>query len=639
MDTKLIAIIAVVLLIVLFVPFYPFRPLKKLILFMFNKFVPLPIKFKDIGGIPVFGMRLFDVKIALGPMGRLEAEEMHLKLRFLFRMLTLRRPHFNPITFYRPKIYIDQTVEMPEGGDVWFLFPFTAMKQVLSILFVNLTGLNVVRMYGGTMTLKGKRGETTISNLNGEFTSHSGFTKVRRLSCYVGDGNIEIQFPRKGPTHEGRLIVRNLHLEDLKALKVPKMLTGPVNIEAAILSRKDESEITGHISSPSLFMRDVPILDFRSPLHFQDETLTLSSMKGRIGEYALTGKLVANVVTDITDLQLYGSGRGHASGLILRMLNMKPFISSSGLDVDVHLWGDLNEFYEFSGDIKLKMTDSVIDFAEIGEGTMVDFPLGPIPNAELNMNLEKGTLTFTNSKLWTGSLEIDFEGEIPMQFDEEQDRVYRSQFNLEFNARCGNLQDIANQFGMNNISVEGTAEADFRMYCDFEDRILEMNGAGHFAARNVRVTSLPLGKRSSLDGIVDILFDSIEFMPVLETEGVGIEKLECTSSLVDFSADAYLGFFTKQMEIEGAVSAAPAFLRRGRLFKIFPGFEKITKRFRPRFRISGKIGATPRLDLLLRDTIREIFNIAPFERIEDGRRETTLVKRLRGNADKNDNGE
>lgn len=629
MDTHLIVLIIIVLTIILFVPFTPFRPLKRIILLLFNRFVPLPIKFRDIGGIPVIGMRLFDVKIALGPMGRLEAEEMHLRLRFIFRILALRRPHFDPITFYRPKIYVDQTVESAAKGDVWFLFPFTAVKQVISVLFLNLTGLNVVRMYGGTMYMTGKRGETTITNLNGEFTSHGGSTKVRRLSCYVGEGNIEIQFPKKGPMHEGRLVVRNLHLEDLKALKVPKLLTGPMNIEAAMLSRRDENEITGHISSPSLFMRDVPILDFRSPLHFKDETLTLSSMSGRIGEYALGGRLTANVITDITDLYLNGGGRGSASGLILQMLSMNPFISYAELDADVHLWGDLNEFYEFGGDIKIGLKDAEIDFAHIGEGTMTNFPLEAIPNAALHMKIEKGVMKFHDSKIWRDDLVISFHGDIPMQFDEEADKVVRSQFDLKFKGECSNLQELANQFGMRNISVDGTAETEAWMYCDYEEKIIEMKGGGHFTARDARVSSLPLGKRSSLDGIVDILFDSIDMDMALETDGMFLENIELRSRLVDFDIDCYFGFLSKKMEIEGSALAAPAFLRRGRLFKMIPALEKMTKRFRPRFRISGQTG-NPHFQLLLRDTLREILNIAPFDRLEDGSRETSLRKRLRG---------
>jgi len=601
MDTKTIALIALIVTIVLFVPFYPFRLIKRVILFFFNRFVPLPIKFDDIGGIPIIGMRLFNVRVKLGAGGSLEAEEMQFKFRFL-RMLMLRRPHFNPMNIYRPKIRVAQ---VEQKGEVWFLFPLTAMRQVLSTFFANLTGLNVIRIYGGVIVIEGKRGETVIEDFNGEFTSHGMTTKVKRLSCSVGPGDIEIQYPERGPMVEGRILVHNLHLQDLAALKVPRDMSGPVNIEAVMRGTVNNMEIVGYMDSPSLFMRTEPIVDFRSPLTFKGKELTLEKMQGRVGEYTLTGRLVTDVETDISDLVLKGGGSGEASGSILRMLNMNPFISYSRLDADVHLWGDLEEFYDFEGDIRLRLEDSVVDFSQIGEGTMADFPLRPIPEADLHMTLKKGVLTFEQCELRSGTVKINVNGKIDMHLDEIEYRVDRSQFDLDFKASCGDLKDLAAQFGLKSMNVEGTADGEFSMYADYSTFFHELRGDGRLGVKDARVRSLPVGRFGSLDGIVDLQFNRVDTEVYLEKEGIGFRNLECVADWLDVTGKGFVGFFTKEIKIDGDMGTVPGTVMRRSVLKYFPAAERLARRMRLGFSLTGKTGR-PRFRLHIGNTIRDL---------------------------------
>ncbi len=88
METKTILLIVAAVIVVLFVPLYPLKLIKKILLFTINRFVPLPVKFEDIGGIPIISMRMYKVQMQLGATGTLEAEEMHLRIRF-WRLITL----------------------------------------------------------------------------------------------------------------------------------------------------------------------------------------------------------------------------------------------------------------------------------------------------------------------------------------------------------------------------------------------------------------------------------------------------------------------------------------------------------------------------------------------------------------------
>jgi len=601
METKTILLTVAAVIIVLFVPLYPLKLIKKILLFTINRFVPLPVKFEDIGGIPIISMRMYKVQMQLGATGTLEAEEMHLRIRF-WRLITLRRPSINPLTLYKPRIRIRQ---ISEKGEIWFLFPLTAMKWFVGTLFMNMWGLNIVRIYRGTIIIEGKRGETVIEDVNGEFTSHGSKTKVRRLSCNVGDGSLDIHFPRSAQPKEGKLVVRNMRLEDLVALKVPKTLYGPVNIEAVISGPVTDMELIGTISSPCLFMRNEPISDFHSPLRFKGMELILERMQGRIGEYQLQGTLTTNVETDISDLRLRGAGRGKASQSILKMLSMKPFIESAELEADVILQGDLNEFYEFTGDIKLKLKDAKVDFSQIGEGTMKGFPLAPIPEAMLHMKIVRGVLKFIDCRARSGSLLLKCDGKIDMHYDPEPDRVVRSQFEMQFGVDCPDLQELARMLSQDEFKFTGSAKADFRLDCDYSTFFHRLDGLGHISAENVHLTGFPLAKKRSVKSPVDLWFEKLDGEIVLEKEGIKCRNVICAGKWMDLRLDGGIGFFDKEIAIHGKVGMVPQSLQDNRFFKLLPGAGELAKHIKTGFKITGKTDH-PNFSITLSDKLSEI---------------------------------
>jgi hypothetical protein len=620
METKTILLIILAIVIVFFVPLYPLKLIKKILLFLVNRFLPLPVKFDDIGGIPLISMRLYNVQMPIGAGGTLEAKEMHLRINF-WRIITFRRPpdprhrfHFwrwvslhrpaiDPLSFYKPVIRIKQ---IAEHGEVWFLFPLTAMKWFVSNLFMNLWGLNFVRIYRGTVIIEGKRGNTTIEDLAGEFTSHGQNVKVRRLSCMIGDGSLEIHYPRTGPMKEGRLVVRNMRLEELVALKVPKTLLGPINIEAVISGPVSNLEMAGHIHSPALFMRDEPISDFRSPLRLSGTKLILEHMRGRVGEYQLEGILTTDVETDISELRLLGRGNGRASQSILKMLSLKPFIESADLDADVLLQGNLNEFYEFSGDIHIKMKDAKIDFSQIGEGTMSGFPLAPIPDASLHLTIERGVLIFDKCRARSGNIVLNCDGKIDMKYDPVPDKVVRSLFELSFAVDCPDLQDIANLLSQDEIKITGDAKADFKLDCDYSTIFHKLDGFGHISAKDVHLAGFPIAKKRSVKTPVDLWFDSLNADLILDKEHFRWENVACTGKWLDITLNGGIGFFDKELTVKGQLGMVPQSIQDNRFFKLLPGAEKIAKRFKTSFRVSGKTDH-PNFRVSLIDSLRDVF--------------------------------
>ncbi|HOO55660.1 MAG TPA: AsmA-like C-terminal region-containing protein [bacterium] len=608
MEIKTVLLIIFAITAILFVPFYPFRLVKKLILFFFNRFIPLPIKFEDIGGIPIIGMRLYKIQINLGANGSMEAAEMHLKINF-WRLLTLRRPSINPLAFHKPVIRVKQ---IEQKGEIWFLFPLTVIRWVLGILFVNLWGLNVVRMYRGKVIIEGQKGDTVIEDLNGEFTSHGSKMKVKRLSCTVGDGSIEIHYPRSGPMIEGNVTVKNLRIEDLAALKVPKAMTGPVNIEAVMTGSVAETELNGHISSPTLYMRDEPISDFRSPLRFHGTKLILEKMQGRLGEYHLEGYLETDVETDISELRLKGSGKGKASGSILKMLAMQPFIESAEMDADILLEGDLNQLYEFKGDISLILKNAVIDFSEIGEGSMAGFPLQPVPEAHLHLVLDRGKLFFDKCSLKSNNLLIFCNGRIDMEYDPELDEVVRSQFYMKFSAECPDIQDLANILGMDKLDISGSAEAKFSLDCDYSDHFHKLDGSGHLAAKNTTISAVPISNIRTIKSPVNILIDKFDTDFVLEKEAFHLINTTISGKYLNVDAKGRIGFFDKNIGFDGDLSIVPEFISSIKPLKLMPHSSKLMDFLKAGFEFKGKTNDRPKFKLLIPHEIKEIFSISRY---------------------------
>lgn len=648
MEFKTVLLIVAIVIAVLFIPLYPLKIIKKILLFLVNKFLPLPIKFEDIGGIPLISMRLYKVQLPLGGGGTLDAEEMHLRINFwrvltfkqpadprhryhFWRWVSLHRPAIDPLSFYKPVIRISSS-QIKDKGEVWFLLPLTAMKWFVSTLFMSLWGLNYVRIYRGTIIISGKPGrrksETIIEDLAGEFTSHGQTVKVRRLSCGIGDGSLEIHYPRTGPLHEGRLSVRKMRLEALSALKVPRILSGPVDIDAVITGTVADLEMSGHISSSMLMIRTEPILDFRSPMRLKGTELILEHMQGRVGEYLLEGSLTTDVETDISDLRLKGRGVGRASQSILKMLSLKPFIEYADLEADVSLKGDLNEFEKFSADITLHLKNAGIDFTQVGEGTMKDFPLKQIPEAHLHLLIDQGTLIFDRCSARADSFSATCDGKIVMFFHPELDKVYRSEFDLEFSVDCPDIQAAANLFSLEKYDFSGSTSAEFKLECNYgfelqqgldliysvpvemSDAVLQtiksyffrLDGFGRLSAQNIRLSGIPLRDVKAVKLPVELSFDELGIDFVLEKERFRWENGLCRSKWFSLTLEGGIGFFDKQLLLEGEISATPEKLRESRLFKLIPASESIAKRIRKPFHVSGNTN-----ELTPTEILRQIF--------------------------------
>ena len=164
-----------------------------------------------------------------------------------------------------------------------------------------------------------------------------------------------------------------------------------------------------------------------------------------------------------------------------------------------------------------------------------------------------------------------------MQYDEELDKVVRSQFYFEFGVNCPDLQDLAGMLTMDNISVEGNAEGDFILDCDYSDRFHKLEGNGHFIFRDTQLTGFPVGRVRKVKTPVEIRFDTLDGDVILEKEQIRVDNVTCRGRWLDFELDGRMGFLDKEISIDGNMAVVPEAIRESRLFRILPGWRNISK--------------------------------------------------------------
>lgn len=426
--------IAVAVTVVLFVPFYPFRIIKRVVFALINKYIPFPFKFSDIGGFPLLGMRMFRVRIMMGGGNAFEAAELRIGIK-PWRLL-MRQPVLDPLMLCEPRIV---TIQEKSKQVLWFLLPVFAVWRILGMIFSNIMGPSIVTIQNGNIIVRGKKGDTVIDGLTGRFVFRGAAAEVEYMTCRIGNGTIEL---KRRPGRGEQLTdvrVRDLDIAHLKALKVPSTLTGKMDVEGVLRGNLAESELDAQATSPCLYMRDEPILDFTSPLVSRGTVMTFTDMRGTIGDMEARGSLSADFETDMTHLKLEGGGKGFGAGSVFKMLKMRPYIDTCELDAYVDIEGDFDRFQTMSGDINVKFKDAVIN-PEAFNAKRVPGKTLVIPRAEINFFLSDSALFSQSSTAEWFNVKIEANGHIDMKYDVESERVYDSTFDVHF--RTEHLADM-----------------------------------------------------------------------------------------------------------------------------------------------------------------------------------------------------
>ncbi|MFH1538986.1 MAG: hypothetical protein ABIH66_08490, partial [bacterium] len=504
MDWGKILIITLAVTVVLFVPFYPFKLVKKFVFLLLNTFVPLPLKFDDIGGIPIVGIRLFNVRLSLGGKSTLTAREMRLRIN-LWRMLLLRRPSVDPVSFHDPVINLYK--EDKAGGEFWFLFPLTIGRWMVGFLFASLWGLNKVVFVNAQITVHGRKGTTHISGMSGKFLAHGSNAAVRSMACRIGDGTIEMVPLSRKPASDVRVTARDLPLEMLTAFKVPRDMAGAVRIDAIMTGGFSPPALQGEMRSPCIYLRGQPIRNFHAPMRLEGDILTLEPMNGKVGDYDVTGSMEADVVTDRVRLKLHGAGRGAGPALIFQMLNMKPYLTTAEMDARVDLEGDFEIFDDISGEITIRLKDARFnpDAVSKSEKPGRSRPLIPVLNADLFM--QDGSL-FTDSidAVIPGS-RLHLDGRIDMKLDEEIEKVTETYYDLNFSVKDDGA--VPGSAGKSSFSIPLELDGKFKLRTHQSEDSGDFAANGAFEMKNIRIHSGAFGRLKRVLSFLEIYFHGI----------------------------------------------------------------------------------------------------------------------------------
>ncbi len=236
---------------------------------------------------------------------------------------------------------------------------------------------------------------------------------------------------------------------------------------------------------------------------------------------------------------------------------------------------------------------------------MKGFPLAPIPEAALHMKIARGVLKFIECRARSGSLLLTCNGKIDMHYDPEPDRVVRSQFEMQFNVDCPDLQELARMLMQDEFKFTGSANADFRLDCDYSTFFHRLDGLGRLSAKDVHFTGFPLAKKRSVKSPVDLWFDKLDGEIVLDKESIKCRDVICYGEWMDLRLDGGIGFFNKEISVNGKVGMIPQSLKDNRLFKLLPGMSQIAKHIKTGFRITGKTDH-PNFSISISDTLRDV---------------------------------
>ena len=585
------ALIILAVLIVLFVPFYPFRLVKRIVFYLLNTFIPLiPIKFDDIGGVPLIGIRLFNVRIALGGRNTLEAREMRIRIN-LWRVLWFRRPSVDPVSFFDPIIHLHREKERDE---IWFLFPLNMARRVVGFLFANIWGTNTVKIQNGTLVMHGGKGDTTISQMNGTFLSLGTQSTVRYLDCRIGHGRIILEPSSPDVESDIRLKAVNLPLDNLIALKVPQHLTGDVQIDAIMRGGFGPPVIDGDLKSACIYMRQQPIRNLHSPLHFEGETLELTSMRGDVGDYLLTGLLETNVVTDIVRLKLHGVGTGTGPGLIFGMLNMQPYINSAEFDGRIDLKGDFEVFGDITGDIDIKLRDVRLNPQAFSQKAKPEAALPRIPVLNFDFFMQEGSLYLESIEAFLPGSRIKLGGRIDMTLDEEIEKVTDTYYDLAATIKNDtSLRGYSDRRRYLSIPLE--FDGKMRLSTHQTEDSKDFHASGNMELKDFSVQTELFKFLGRLREYVDISFRNIAGDVEFTAQHIAVRDLEVDAYWMKLLANGRIGFDgaldlvarTRMLSREETDESSP-------LLRFFPD---LAHRLKADFRITGT-AARPRVRLL-----------------------------------------
>ena len=538
MHTHETILLIAAILIVLFVPFYPFRLFKRIVFYFLNTFLPLPLKFDDIGGIPIIGIRLFNVRIALRGESTLQAREMRIRIN-IFNVLVLRRPTIDPVTFYDPVIHLFRE---KERGELWFLFPLNIARRVIGLLFGHLMGTNKVYIVNGHIVLHGSKGDTDITDVEGLFVSQGAGATVRSLSCRIGQGQLKLT--PVGPAYDSdvRINAHELPLEKLTALKIPKELTGLVQIEAIMKGAFGPPVIDGDLRASVIYLRGQAIRNLQGPLHFEGTTLTLSPLRGDVADYLLTGTLASDVVTDRVTLKLHGTGSGRGPGNIFQMINMKPYINSAQFDGKIDLEGEFEVFTDITGEINIKLRDVRLNpeaFTMEGNKPRAAMPRIPILNFDLFM--QDGSLYVETIEAFLPGSRVHIGGRVDMQLDKELDKVTDTVYDF-----TASLKDD------NTVSPGGDPKATLTIPLEFDGRMRlkthqtddsrDFKAEGRAELRDIVVQSDAFRFLGRLKKFVDIGFKGMKGDMDITAERLLLRNVHVAGRWMDFWVDGAVGF-------------------------------------------------------------------------------------------------
>lgn len=505
MDIPTYLIVIVIVLIVFFVPFYPFRLVKRFAFLLLNTFVPLPIKFDDIGGAPIVGIRLFNVRLAMGGQSTLKAGEMRLRIN-LWRMLLLQRPSVDPVSFHNAEVHLYKQ----EKGDaeVSFLSPLTVVKWLVGFLVSNLAGLSKVVFVNSEIVIHGRKGDTRITALSGKFLARGPAAAVRSMACRIGDGTIELTPVSRRQNSDVRVTVRELPLDELVAMKVPKHMTGAVKIDAMMTGGFGAPVVEGEMYSSCIYLRGQPIRNFHSKLRYEGNLLSLDPMLGNIGDYVVTGSMAADIVTDKVRLKLHGTGKGHGAGEIFKMINMNPYITSGEIDVRIDLDGDFEIFDDISGEIIVRLKDArinpeaIVKTADPGKSK----PRVPILNFDLYM--QDGSLFTDSIDAWLPGSRLHLDGRIDMKLDEAIEKVTETYYDLAFFARNDEtVPDTAQWRGALKSPFEFDGKFKLRTHQRLDPS--EFEAGGSLEMNNIRILSRMFGRFEKILSFIELYFHGI----------------------------------------------------------------------------------------------------------------------------------
>jgi len=594
LDTYKIILIVLAVTAALFIPFYPFRMATRLALTILNIMLPLPIKFDDIGGIPLIGIRLFNVRIALKGESSLKAREMRIRINLL-NVLVLKRPTIDPVVFYDPEIHLYREKEQ---GELWFLFPINIARRVIGLIFGHAMGANKVYIVNGRIVLHGSKGDTEITDMEALFVTMGAGATVRSLDCRIGQGRLKLS--PEGTAYDSAINIaaHELPLEKLAALKIPKELTGLVQIEAVMKGGFGPPVIEGNMKASVIYLREQAIRNFAAPLRFEGTTLSLKPMRGDVADYLLTGSLESDVVTDRVELKLHGTGTGRGPGNIFKMLNMKPYIQSAVFDGRIDLEGEFEDFTDITGSIDIKLRDVRLNpEAFTMEGNKPRASMPRIPILHFDMFMQEGFLQLDSIKAWLPGSFVRISGRVDMTLDKALDKVTDTSYDMQASVRRDDtISKGADPKATLSLPLEFKS-GKLRLNTHQTDDSKDFSATGRVDMQDIVVQKEAFAFLGNLNRFIEVGFRGLRGEMDITAERISLRNVYVAGRWMDFTVDGYIGLDGRlDLRAHIKVLSRDQVQDGAGLFRILP--ESVSSRLKSGLRITGTT-ARPRVRLVM----------------------------------------